>query len=230
MVSKNREHNFVLMANKAFIFDLNGTMINDMAFHEQAWFDVLNNDLHAGLSMEQVKANMYGKNEELYDRVFGSGKYSKEEKDFWTLKKEKVYQQKFLPHLQLINGLGHFLSAANQKSVRMGIGTAATLFNLNYVLDNLPIRNYFAAIVSAEDVSRGKPNPEVFEKCADKLGVPYSNCLVFEDSPKGVQAAASAGMKAVAITSYHPKEDFTGMDNILFIIDDYSDTRLQSLL
>lgn len=218
------------MKYSAFLFDLNGTLINDMAFHEQAWFHVLNNDLKAGLSMEQVKANMYGKNSELYDRVFGAGSFTEQEKEKWTLRKEKIYQQNFLPHLKLINGLGSFLQAASESGIKMAIGTAADPFNINYVFDNIPIRQYFEHIVSAKDVTNGKPHPEVFIKAADRINAPYPECIVFEDSPKGIEAAANAGMKAIAITTYHSKAAFEAFNNILFVINDYTDERLESLI
>jgi len=83
--------------------------------------------------------------------------------------------------------------------------------------------------VSADDVLVSKPDPETFTKCADLLGVPYGDCIVFEDAPKGVEAARAAGMKAVVITTYHGPEHFAHLDNILLFIEDYTDERLNSL-
>ena len=95
----------------AFIFDLNGTMINDMEFHSTAWFDILNDQLKAGLTREQVARQMYGKNEELLVRVFGEGRFTGEEMAAISRKKELSYQQAFRPHLQLITGLPAFLES-----------------------------------------------------------------------------------------------------------------------
>ena len=89
----------------ALIFDLNGTMIDDMEFHLDAWTEILNKDLKAELSREQVRSQMYGKNSELLIRVFGEGKFTNDEMEFWSLEKEKRYQKAYLPHLQLIKGL-----------------------------------------------------------------------------------------------------------------------------
>lgn len=74
------------MASFAFIFDLNGTMIDDMEYHAKAWFDIINNDLKAGLTLDQVKAEMYGKNVELLERVF--------EKIIFHSKKNRKYLSK----------------------------------------------------------------------------------------------------------------------------------------
>ncbi len=101
------------MANpSAFIFDLNGTMVDDMEFHNTAWFDILNGNLKAGLTKAAVKKEMYGKNEELLDRIFGKGRFSQREVDEISMEKERRYQQAFLPHLQLIAGLSEFLKKA----------------------------------------------------------------------------------------------------------------------
>lgn len=107
--------------------------------------------------------------------------------------------------------------------------SAANPFNVNYVLENIPVKKYFNSIITAEDVADGKPNPIVFLKCADALKVAYKDCVVFEDSPKGVEAALNAGMKAVVIKTYHEEEEFSHLPNVLMFVDDYKDVRLESL-
>ena len=86
---------------------MNGTMIDDMHFHTRAWYKVLN-ELGAGLSMEQTKLHMYGKAEEMFDRVFGPDKFNDQQLHEIILNKELAYQEEFRPYLQLINGLGAF--------------------------------------------------------------------------------------------------------------------------
>lgn len=213
----------------AFIFDLNGTMINDMPFHLKAWYHTLNDELNAGLTWDEVRSNMYGKNEELLDRVFGKGHFSKAEADAISLEKEKRYQLEFKPHLQLIAGLPAFLEKAAKTNKLMAIGSAAIPFNIDYILDNLSIRPYFKAIVSADDVIVSKPHPEVFLKAAAQLGVAPVSCLVFEDAPKGVEAAMNAGMSSVALTTMHAREEFHNYPNIVRYIADYTDPSLDEL-
>ncbi len=209
------------MNKKAFIFDLNGTMIDDMEFHVRAWYDILNNDLNAGLSVEAVRAQMYGKNKELLERVFGKNHFSEDQIRELSVEKERRYQKAFRPELKLIPGLDKFLESASQHEIPMAIGTAAIPFNVDFVLDNLNIRNYFKAIVSADDVAMSKPDPETFLKCAELLSVPATDCIVFEDAPKGVEAAANAGMKTIVLTTMHSREEFTEYDNILCFTADY---------
>jgi beta-phosphoglucomutase len=213
----------------ALIFDLNGTMINDMEFQIRAWTEILNNDLKAGLKPEQVKSQMYGKNSELLIRVFGEGRFTNEEMEHWSLEKEKRYQKAYLPHLSLIKGLREFLEKALEKKILMAIGSAAIPFNINFILDNLDIRKYFSAIVSADDVSTSKPHPETFLKAADLIKTKPSNCLVFEDAPKGVEAASAAGMKCVVLTTMHNRKEFPLTDQIVGFIQDYADPFLLTL-
>jgi beta-phosphoglucomutase len=216
-------------APKALIFDLNGTMINDMEYHIRAWTEILNQDLKAGMTYEQIKNQMYGKNSELFIRVFGEGKMTEEEMEFWSMEKEKKYQKTYRPHLQLINGLADFLKTAYEHNIPMAIGSAAIPFNIDFVLDQLGIRKYFNAIVSAEDVAVSKPHPQTFLKAARLLNTEPADCLVFEDASKGVEAAKNAGIPCVVITTLHSPNEFPASDHILKFIKDYTDPFILSL-
>lgn len=214
---------------KAFLFDLNGTMIDDMAYHNHAWHDILTNDLGANISFAAVKKQMYGKNQDLLERVFGVGHFSQEQIDQISIEKERRYQAAYKEHLTLIPGLNAFLDRAKQSGIAMAIGSAAIPFNINFVLDNLNVRTYFDAIVSAEDVKNSKPDPETFSKGANILGVLPENCIVFEDAPKGVEAAQHAGMKCIALTTMHGAKEFSAYQNIIAFIEDYHDPALNQL-
>ncbi|MEH3114854.1 HAD family hydrolase [Pedobacter terrae] len=227
-----KSDNFVFMINdkpKAFLFDLNGTMINDMVFHNHAWHNILTHDLGANISFDAVKKQMYGKNQDLLERVFGVGHFTQEQIDQISIEKERRYQTAYKKHLALITGLGDFLEKAKKSGIQMAIGSAAIPFNINFVLDNLAIRSYFNAIVSAEDVANSKPDPETFTKGAEILGVDANQCIVFEDAPKGVEAAQNAGMKCVVLTTMHTKEEFSAYPNIIAFIEDYTDPKLEEL-
>ncbi|RYY61145.1 MAG: HAD family phosphatase [Chitinophagaceae bacterium] len=212
----------------AFIFDMNGTMVDDMHFHEKAWYEIIVNELQAPLTSEQLKLQMYGKNEELFERVFGAGKYTADQVRELSMRKEKQYQADFLPHLKLIDGLEVLLQKAQQENIGLAIGTAAITFNVDYVLDRLGLRHFFPVIIGPEDVKVSKPDPEVFLKAAERLGVDPAACVVFEDAPKGIEAAKRAGMKAVGISSFHTAEELQN-DNVLCVVADYNDPALGQL-
>jgi beta-phosphoglucomutase len=215
---------------KAFIFDLNGTMIHDMEFHTRAWQYLLNNDLGGNFTWDEVKPQMYGKNQEVLVRMFGPDRFTIDEMNHYSLLKEQRYQKEFLPHLALLPGLAQLLEGAYQQGIVMGIGSAAIPFNINFVLDNLHLHHYFKTIVSADDVTLSKPHPETYLKAAAQLGVDPADCLVFEDVPKGAEAALNAGMKTAILTTTHHADEFTHLPNVLHCAPDYTDEFFKNLL
>lgn len=218
------------MAPKALLFDLNGTIIDDMEYHTKAWQHLFNNDLGANLSWDDTKKEMYGKNQEVLVRVFGPERFTQAEMDELSIEKERRYQKEFFPHLALIPGLAGLLEDAWQKGIPMAIGSAAIPFNIDFVLDNLNIRHYFKAIVSADDVKLSKPNPETFLNAAALLQVNPTDCLVFEDTPKGAETALNAGMKCIVLTTTHQQHEFSHLDNVLYFAPDYTDDYFKKLL
>ncbi len=204
---------------KAFLFDLNGTMIDDMDYHVRSWHRILN-ELGANLSKAAAKAECYGKNHEVIERVF-PGRFSEAEKDRMSIEKEQQYQEEYRPSLALIPGLMEFLIEAKKNNIKMAIGSAAIMFNIDFVLDGLDIRHFFDVIVSADDVKKSKPDPETYLKCASLLGIPAAECLVFEDVPKGVESAYNAGMKAMVLTTMHVQHEFQQFNNVLGFHKDY---------
>ncbi len=215
---------------KAFIFDLNGTMVHDMDYHTKAWQHIFNHELGGNFTWDEVKPQMYGKNEEVLARVFGPDRFTAAEAAQLALAKEARYQEAFRPHLQLLPGLPEFLAAAHARGIRLAIGSAAIPFNIDFVVDGLDLRPYFPTIVSADDVTLSKPHPETFLKAAQLLGVAPADCLVFEDVPKGVEAAARAGMEAVVLTTTHPASDFAGLSNVRHFAPDFTGAFFQTLL
>ncbi|RYY59337.1 MAG: HAD family phosphatase [Chitinophagaceae bacterium] len=208
-----------MLEYKAFLFDLNGTMIDDMDYHIDAWYGIVNK-LGAGLTRDRVKNECYGKNHELLERIF-PGRFNESEKNEMSLAKEKAYQSEFRPHLKLIRGLDRTLEKAKAAGIKMAIGSAAIRFNIDFVLDGLGIRHYFDAIVSAEDVTSSKPDPETFSRCAEQLGIDPVDCLVFEDVPKGVESAHRAGMDALVILGIHKADEFSMFSNVTGFVRDY---------
>ena len=112
----------------------------------------------------------------------------------------------------------------------MAIGSAAIPFNIDFVLDNLHLRKYFSAIVSANDVEYSKPDPETYLKAAALLHTAPQHCLVFEDAPKGVEAAFNAGMQSVVLTTTHEKDEFLQYPNVVHFTEKYSNALILELL
>lgn len=206
---------------QAYIFDLNGTMVNDMPYHIKAWHAQILS-MGGQLSLEEMKHQCYGKNEELLERIF-PGRFSLAERIQIGNNKEALYRVEFKPYLQLIAGLDAFLAQTKFAQIKMAIGSAAIEDNINFVIDNLTIRHYFDAIVSANKVTHSKPHPETFLQCAKLLNISPDQCLVFEDTPKGVECAMHAGMDVVVILGEHQAAEFENFSNVRKYISNYTE-------
>jgi beta-phosphoglucomutase len=200
-------HDFIVQKNiRALLFDLNGTMVHDMPYHTRAWHQIFVS-LGLDISYEDTKKECYGKNEEVIERVM-PGVYPLAVRTEMGWKKEALYRKEFEAELGLIPGLHGFLQHYRKQEKQMAIGSAAIKENVDFVLDGCDIRSYFDTIVSADDVTKSKPHPETFLLCADRLNANINQCLVFEDTPKGVECAVNAGMHTVVILTTHEEEEF----------------------
>jgi beta-phosphoglucomutase len=217
-----------LKSYNAFIFDLNGTMIDDMPYHIRAWHQILL-AFDPRLTIERVKAECYGKNEELLERIFPA-RFTNAEKTEMIFNKEKSYQEVFRSELKLISGLHEFLNQSQKAGTKIAIGTAAVMDNVDFVLDGVHIHHHIDAIVSADDVDESKPHPETFLKCADLLKVEPELCLVFEDTPKGAESAFNAGMDCVIITTLHQPVEFSSHMNVIEFISTFDDPFIKNLI
>lgn len=186
-------------SERAFIFDMDGTLVDNMRFHTEAWRTLIEEN---GLEFDEHKflVETAGQtNREIIPGVFGA--MSNERLSELALRKEELYREAYLPHRTPVNGLEDFLNASRDEGIVMAVSTAASPANMAFILDGLDLRKYFGAITTAADVKRGKPDPEIFLKSADALGVEPANCIVFEDAFFGFEAAHRAGMRSVGITT-----------------------------
>lgn len=204
---------------QTFIFDMDGTMVDNMMVHHRAWQRKLA-ALGLDMTLEEVRQSIHGINEEILERLFGS-RFSPEERRRIAWEKEAEYRDIFLSELKLVPGLDAFLKSAHQAGIRMGIGTAAPRENVQFVLDHLHLQPLFGSVIDASQVTKGKPDPEVFLRVAAELGAEPADCIVFEDSPTGAEAARRAGMKAVIITTTHTADEFAHFEHVVRVISDF---------
>lgn len=211
-----------------FIFDMDGTLVDNMMIHHKAWQLKLK-EMGLELSIDEVKQTIHGKNEEILERLFAN-KFSPEERKRQADEKEARYREVSKNELKPINGLLSFLKDAKNNKISMGIGTAAPPENVEYGLALLELTPFFSSVVDASQVEKGKPNPEVFLRVAHRINVTIDKCLVFEDSPVGVATALNAGCNAVVITTTHEPEEFAHFPNVKKFIKDYSEITLEEAL
>lgn len=213
---------------KAFIFDMDGTLVDNMRFHGEAWQKLL---LENGVETDvrPFLVNAAGKtNREIIPSFFTDA--TEERFSELGLRKETIYRELFLPHRKVLAGAVEFLTEAKRLGIKMAVATAAPIANMEFVLDGLDLRKYFSAITTAADVSNGKPNPEIFLKSAEKLQVEPKNCLVFEDAVNGFEAANRAGMKSVGIATVNSIEDILKLASVVEAKKDFSDLKPSELI
>ena len=213
---------------RGIIFDMDGTMVDNMMTHHRAWQRQLA-ALGLELTLEEVRQQIHGVNEEIIARLFGD-RFSAQEISRLSREKEAEYRRIFLPELKLVEGLPELLEKLAMADVPMAVGTAAPPENVDFVLDHLDIRHYFKAVLHAGHVSRGKPDPEIFQKAAAGMGLSATDCLIFEDSPTGAEAAKRAGSLTIIVTTTHYPEEFMHFSNIKKFIDNFTSVSLEELL
>jgi beta-phosphoglucomutase len=190
------------------IFDMDGVLIDSMPLHVLAWERYLQK---LGISVEDLERRMHGKrNSELVrdlidadlteDVIFRHGA------DKEQLFRDMLLEQE-LSHAQ-IPGLIEFLE--RHRGEPMAIGSNAEPENIEFILERLGLRRYFSVTVNGMQVERPKPFPDIYLEAAKRLGVEPKNCIVFEDSPTGVEAGRAAGMRVVGVET--TPTHFQGID------------------
>ncbi len=217
-----------MINNNGFIFDMDGTLVDNMMIHHKAW-QIKLKELGLDYTLEEVRQTIHGKNEEILARLFGE-KYTPAQRVQFAEEKEAAYREVSKQDLYAIKGLDNFLNQALLQKIPMGIGTAAPPENVTHGLAILALEKYFQTVVDAAQVSKGKPDPEVFLRVAHRINVTIERCLVFEDSPVGVATALNAGCNVVVITSTHTKEEFAHFPNVKKFINDYSEISIEEAL
>jgi HAD superfamily hydrolase (TIGR01509 family) len=138
-------------------------------------------------------------------------------------RKEELYRELIAKSdIQPLPGVVEWLHTLHEKNVPCAVASSTQRANIAAVLDRIGLIRAFSAIVSAEDVSHGKPDPEVFLKAAEKLGVEPRRCIVFEDAYVGIDAGHAAGMKVIAVTTTHAARELRAADLVVARLDDLS--------
>jgi beta-phosphoglucomutase family hydrolase len=203
---------------EALIFDMDGTLVDNMPFHHKTWLEwAVREDIR--LSESELMAQTHGTIGEITRRFFPNE--SEAEIFARGQRKEALYRELYAPHLKLLSGLQEFLVWSRENNLRIALATAGDYKNIAFTIDGLQIREFFEALVGSEDVTHGKPHPEVFLLAAQKLNLAPHKCVVFEDSPAGVEAARRAGMKCVVVNQMTPREEFGDTSHVLMWMDDY---------
>ncbi len=204
-------------------------MVDSARQHEEGW-ERLAAEVGRTLPPDHFKRSFGMKNEVIIPELFGWTRVPDEIRRL-SLRKEALYREvvKAAP-VAALPGVAAFLEELRWAAIPCVIGSSTHRENIETVLDVIGLRAYFVDWVTAEDVSRGKPDPEVFHRCAERIGVDPARCVVFEDAHVGLEAARRAGMKGVAVATTPPPEALGAADRIVRRLDELGVGDLEALV
>jgi len=183
----------------ALIFDLDGVVVDSMPLHTLAWLRYLE---QLGISRRDIATHMHGRRNDEIVREFLGSEVPQEVVQEHGAAKERLFREMMGANLaaSLVPGIADFL--ARTEGLPVALATNAEPANVAFVLDGTNLRRWFRVIVDGSQVHNAKPAPDVYLAAAERLGVASRNCIVFEDSPTGIEAARAAEMRVAGILTH----------------------------
>lgn len=203
------------------IFDWDGVIIDSSRQHEVSW-DMIAAEIGRELPEDFFKKSFGMKNSHIISKML---EWADKQDEINRLgdRKEELYREIIVKEgIEPLAGVREFLESLKENNIPCAIASSTPRENIDCIIDTLGFGEYFSEIISAEDVLRGKPDPEVFLLAGAHLGFPPERCVVFEDAHVGIEAARAAGMKVVAVETTHPAETLKDADNIVKRLDELS--------
>ena len=184
---------------KGIIFDMDGTIVDSLPYHHEAWKIFFNENQVENFS-DKLKDYKGGGTLDLMKAVYGN-KYSLRDLKSMSDEKEVIFREIYKGKINPIEGFKKFLIDIKSKHILVGLASNAVRKNVSLIINELNIFNDFDSIICGDEVNNGKPNPEMFNKTINRFNIKKDECLIFEDSLEGVKAAKNSGVKVVGISS-----------------------------
>jgi beta-phosphoglucomutase len=185
---------------QAVIFDVDGVLVDSYQAHYEGWVRA-GKEWGFTITEEQFVKTFGRTSREVIVDTFGMTWLSDQEIKRLDEHKEAFYREIVAESFPAMDGAAELLDALHQAGFALAVGSSGPPPNVDVVLDHLKRRHLFGAVITGLDVTRGKPDPQVFLLGAERLGVPPADCVVIEDAPAGIAAAKNAGMKSVGMVS-----------------------------
>jgi beta-phosphoglucomutase family hydrolase len=211
------------------IFDWDGVIVDSSSHHEESW-ERLAKETGFTLPEGHFSKGFGMKNEFIIPNILNWSNRAQEIRQL-SLRKEELYREILLEWgIRSLPGVIEWLTELRKHGVRCAIGSSTHRLNILTSLTVLGFEDWFAAIVTAEDVSRGKPDPEVFLTAAEQIGIDPDHCVVFEDAFVGIEAAHRGGMKVVAVATTNRIETLKTADLAVHRLDELSVDQVAALV
>lgn len=210
------------------IFDMDGVLVDSAAAHFESW-QRLARELGAGpISVAQFKSTFGGRNSEIIAEWFGEtdATRSKALGD----RKESLYREIIRHAVSPMPGAKELIDRLVAEGITLAIGSSGPPENVRMICEAMGLTAVFRAVITGADVSRGKPDPEVFLRAAERMSLAPDQCVVIEDAPLGIEAACRAGMMCIGLTSSHAADVLSGADLIVGSLEEVSSEGLRRLI
>lgn len=209
----------------AVIFDLDGVIVDSKDAH-YASFVQLGHEAGYPFTEQQFRDTFGRRNEEIFPLLYGRPLPEAQVREL-AERKEAIFRDMVRGRVLPLPGVVALLAGLAQAGFHRALGTSTPRENVTLILRDLQLESYFEAIVSAEDVTKGKPDPQVFCLGAARLGIAPARCVVVEDAVAGVAAALNGGMKALAVTTNHPRASLCAAHRV---VDSLAEVGAEDLL
>ncbi len=213
---------------KGLIFDLDGTMVMNMPFHMRA-FNV-QAERHGYTLLSPLTSRFFGwHNFQIMPEIIPAADIERIGLQYLSDEKEAIYRELYSGNVTLTKGLDKILDEAVRCGVKTFIGSAAPRENVEFIVAEAALDGRMVGYVCADDVTHCKPDPEIFLKSCEKLGLAPSECVVFEDATSGIKAAVAAGCYPIGIATTTTREALLEA-GARMIIDDFDEISVEQLV
>lgn len=202
---------------KAVLWDLDGVLVDTAPFHLQAWRELFAG-LGKDLSEDEFRRTFGLRNDAILRSLLGE--LPEERVDELSRRKEAIFRQRISGNVRPMAGAPALLNRLRRAGKRTAIVSSTPRENVEVLLRSLKLEDAFDAIIAAEDVRRGKPDPEGYLLGAERVGVAPQACVVIEDAPGGVEAAKRAGMKCIGLAAKREADDLRLADLTVMSLED----------
>lgn len=207
------------------IFDMDGVLADTEPIHFESWVK-LGKEIGVEFTKELFKQTFGQQSPTITRRLVGAG-IDQNLIEKWADLKEQYYRNMIQNKLQPLPGAVELIKRLKSKGFKLAVGSSAPPENVELLLSSLKIKDYFDAVITAEDVKKGKPEPDVFLMVSNILKINPKNCIVIEDAPVGIEAAKRAGMRIIALSTTHDKEQ---LQDAQLIIKNLSYVRIYDVI